>query len=84
MAQYESHLANAMIVFVASLLAAALLIAVFNGPVEQLLAAGAAVGSSSEAEAGRNVIEQSWALAPIMVVLLGLIQLIGAAAAESG
>lgn len=76
-------LTNAIIIFLGSLMAAALLIAAFNSPFETIMATAGGVGGSSEAAAGRNIIQQSWDLLPLAVVLLGLIQLIGAAARES-
>jgi len=77
------QLTNAIIIFVGSLIAAALLIAALNSPFSSLMTTATTIGSSAEATTGRNIINQSWDLAPLIVVLLGLIQLIGAAARES-
>lgn len=76
-------LTNALIIFLGSLMAAALLIAAFNSPFESIMSTATTVGASGEAQAGRNIINDAWALLPFGVVLLGLIQLIGAAARES-
>lgn len=78
----EHHLANAIIIFIGSLLAAALIIAALNSPVEQMITTASTIGSTPEAKTGRTIINQAWSLAPFIVVLLGLIQLVGAAAAE--
>lgn len=82
MAVHTHYLANAIIIFIGSLVTAALLIAVFNSPFNTIMGIASGIGTSAEASTGRNIIQQSWGLAPFIVVLLGLIQLIGAAARE--
>jgi hypothetical protein len=78
-----AHLANAVIIFLGSLAAAALLIAAFNDPFNQIMTTAGTIGSSAEATTGRNIIQQAWDLLPFIVVFIGLVQLIGAAARES-
>lgn len=80
---HTNHLANAVIIFLASLAAAALIIAALNSPFADVMASAATVGDSAEAETGRNIITSAWDLAPFITVLLGLIYLVGSAASES-
>jgi len=78
-----AHLANAVIIFLGSIAAAALLIAAFNDPFNQIMGTAETIGTSPDASTGRNIIQQAWDLLPFIVVFVGLVQLIGAAARES-
>lgn len=80
---HQHQLANAIIIFIGSLIAAALIIAALNSPFNDIMSTAGSVGTSAEAQAGQNIIQQAWLIAPFGVVVLGLIQLIGAAAKES-
>lgn len=81
--RHTHHLANAIIIFFASLAAAALIIAALNSPFGDVMTTAGTIGTSAEAQTGRNIINSAWNLAPIITVLLGLIYLIGSASAES-
>jgi len=81
--RYRHGLANNLMLFFGSIAFAALLIAVFNSPIETIAAAGADVTSSQQAATGQRWIEQFWSATPFIVVALGLIQLLGAAAVEA-
>lgn len=80
---HAQHLANALMVFFASLAAAALILAALNSPVETILSTSDSVITTSKAETGVGFIEQFWNALPFIVVFLGLIQLLGAAALEA-
>jgi hypothetical protein len=83
MPRYRHGLANAIIIFIFSLAAAALIIAALNSPFDSVIATAGTVGTSEEAQVGRNIVTTAWDLAPIITVLLGLIYVIGSAATES-
>jgi len=80
---HTHRLANAIIIFLASLAAAALIIAALNSPFADVMTTAGTIGTSAEAETGRNIINSAWNLAPFITVLLGLIYLIGSASTES-
>lgn len=84
MSELHSHgLANNLMLFFGSIAFAALLIAVFNGPMDTIALAGSDVATSDQAATGQKWIEQFWASVPFIIVALGLIQLLGAAAVEA-
>lgn len=83
MTTYTNYLTNAIIIFLGSIVFAGLLIAVFNSPFETIMSTAAGVGTSSEAATSRTIISDAWGVLPFIVVVIGLIQLVGAAAKES-
>lgn len=83
MSTYTNYLTNAIIIFLGSIVFAGLLIAVFNSPFETIMSTAATVGTSQEAATSRTIISDAWSVLPFAVVLIGLIQLVGAAAKES-
>jgi hypothetical protein len=74
-------LANNLMLFFVSIAAAALLLAVLNDPFQSIAAASTA--SSPQAQQGQAFIQTYWDALPFVVVFLGLIQLVGAAAVEA-
>lgn len=81
--QFTHGLANAIMLFLGSILAAALIIAALNGPFETILGVSSGVTTTDEAATGVGFISTFWDLVPFIVVALGLIQLVGTAAAEA-
>lgn len=82
MGRERAGLARALLIFVVSLGAAGLLIAVLNGPFDTIAATGASVSTTEQAARGQAYVEQFWNGLPVIVALLGFLQLLGAAAAE--
>lgn len=82
MTRERAGLARAILIFVIGLAAAALLIAVLDGPFETLTATSAQVTETEEAAQGRQWMTSFWDGLPVIIALLSLIQLIAAAAAE--
>lgn len=82
MGRERAGLARALIIFVATIGAAGLLIGVLNDPFNTIAAAGADTAQTSQAAQGREWIVMFWDGLPFIVVFLGFIQLLGAAAAE--
>lgn len=76
-------LAYNLLIFVASIIIAAMLFAVLNGPQADLLSAAEAQTSTQASARGLGVIEQAWSALPIVVFLLGGIQFIAGAVRES-
>lgn len=76
-------LAYNLLVFVASLIIAAMLFAVLNQPQAELLSAAEQQTSGQASARGLGVIEQAWAALPIVVLVLGGIQFIAGAVRES-
>lgn len=82
MTRERAGLARAMLIFVIGLAAAALLIAVLNGPFETLTATSAGLTESEQAAQGRQWMTSFWNGLPVIIAILSFIQLIAAAAAE--
>jgi len=82
MTEYGNALANNIILFVVSIAAAGMILAVLQGPFDQIAAAGANVSTTSEASQGQQFVQTYWNLLPFTVAGLGLVQLIGAAVVE--
>lgn len=80
---YTAGLANNIIFFVGALLIAGLLYSVLNEPALELLDAGAAHTSGEDAAAGQQWMREGWNALPFFILLLGLVQLIAAAAVEA-
>ena len=78
----RAGLARALLIFVVSLGMAGLVIAVLNGPFETIAATGTEVASSEQAARGQGYVEAFWNGLPVIIALLGFLQLLGAAAAE--
>lgn len=78
----RAGLARAMLIFLGTLVAAAMLLAVLNSPFETLVTTSEGLTSSQEAAQGRQWITSFWDGLPFIVALLGFIQLVAAAAAE--
>ena len=78
----RAGLARAMLIFVATLVAAALLIAVLNSPFETLVTTSEGLTTTEEAAQGREWITMFWDGLPFIVAFLGFLQLLAAAAAE--
>jgi hypothetical protein len=78
----RAALARSLFIFFAGLAAAGLLIAVLNGPFEQIMSTGSEYATTSEAAKGRGYVTAFWDALPFIVVFLALAQLLGAAAAE--
>lgn len=81
--RHQHGLANAIMLFLASVFAAALIIAALNGPFETILGISGDVTTTKEAETGVGFIATFWDLIPFVVVTLGIIQLVGQAAVEA-
>ncbi len=73
-----------LIAWGASLLAGAMLIAILDSPVTQLLSAGREHTSGESAASGLAWVETAWEATPFVIILLGLIMLVAAAAARGG
>jgi hypothetical protein len=78
----RAGLARAFFIFVVGLGAAGVLIAVLNGPFDQVMSAGSSVAQSSQAARGQGYVEAFWNSLPVIIALLAFLQLLGAAAAE--
>lgn len=78
----RAGLARAIMIFVATLVAAALLIAVLNSPFDTLVTTSEGLTTTEEAAQGRAWIVSFWDGLPFIVAFLGFLQLIAAAAAE--
>jgi hypothetical protein len=78
----RAALARSLFIFFAGLAAAGLMIAVLNGPFEQIMSTGGEYAQSAEATRGRGYVNAFWDALPFIVVFLALAQLLGAAAAE--
>jgi len=75
-------LARSLAIFFVAIAAAGLILGVLQGPFDQLVAASSDITQTSQAATGRGWIVTFWDALPFIVVLLGFVQLIGAAAAE--
>lgn len=82
MGRERAGLARAFLIFIVSLGAAGLLIAVLNGPFETIAATGASVSTTEQAARGQGYVVQFWEATPFIVAVLAFVQLLGAAAAE--
>lgn len=78
----RAGLANRLILFGATLVIGALLIAVLQQPFNAVMDAAAAQSSLPQAETGREWTRQFWEWAPFWVGLLGMIMLISGATSE--
>lgn len=83
MTRHRAALANNIIFFVGTLLVAGLLYSVLNGPAIEFLDAGAAYTSGEDAAQGQAWMREAWNALPFFILLLGLIQLVAAAAVEA-
>ena len=82
--RYRATLANNIIFFVGSILVAGLLYAVFYDAGLQILEAGAEHSTQSEyAQQGNEWTRQAWEFLPFFILILGLLQLLAAAALEA-
>lgn len=79
----RAGLGNRLILFGATLVVGALLIAILNSPFQQIMDNAAMVSDVPQAETGRQWTRQMWTWAPFWVALLGMIMLISGAVAES-
>jgi len=79
MAKFAVGLAANLLLFFASLAVAGMLLAILQGPFDQIAQAGANIATTAEADRGRSMIEQFWNMLPFVVAILGLVQLLGAA-----
>jgi len=82
MGRERAGLARAIMIFLATLVAAALLIAVLNSPFDTLVTTSEGLTTTSEAAQGREWIVSFWDALPFIVAFLGLLQLVAAAAFE--
>jgi hypothetical protein len=78
----RAGLARAMLIFLATLVAAALLIAVLNSPFQTLVTTSEGLTTTQQAAQGREWIVSFWDALPFIVAFLGFVQLVAAAAAE--
>lgn len=78
----RAGLARAIMIFLATLVAAALLIAVLNAPFETFVSASESVTRTEQAAQGRQWIVTFWNNLPFVVALLVFIMLVAAAAVE--
>jgi hypothetical protein len=78
----RAGLARAIMIFLATLVAAALLIAVLNSPFQTLVTTSEGLTTTQQAAQGREWIVSFWDALPFIVALLGFIQLVATAAAE--
>jgi len=78
----RAALARALLIFVVGLGAAGVLLAVLNGPFDTIASTGTSISQSSQAARGQSYIESFWNALPVIIALLALLQLLGAAAAE--
>jgi len=78
----RAGLARAILVFFAGLVAAGFLIGILNDPFSTIEAASVDAATSPQADRGRNYITAFWGALPFIVVFLGLVQLLAAAASE--
>lgn len=81
--RYRAALANNIIFFVGALLVAALMYSVLNDPALQLLDAGAQYTTGEDAAQGQAWMREGWNALPFFILLLGLVQLVAAAAVEA-
>lgn len=81
--RYRASLANNIVFFVGALLVAGLLYSVLNTPALELLSIGGEYTSGSDAAQGQAWMKQGWEALPFFVLLLGIVQLIAAAALEA-
>lgn len=81
--RYRATLANNIVFFVGALLVAGLLYSVLNTPAIELLDIGAEYTTGEDAAQGRAWMRQAWDALPFFVLLLGIVQLIAAAALEA-
>lgn len=82
MGRERAGLARAIMIFLATLIAAALLIAVLNSPFETLVSTSEGLTTTQQAAQGRQWITMFWDGLPFIVAFLGFLQLLAAAAAE--
>lgn len=82
MGRERAGLARAIMIFLGTLVAAALLIAVLNSPFETLVTTSEGLTTTSEAAQGREWIVSFWGALPFIIAFLGLLQLVAAAAFE--
>lgn len=75
-------LANNLLLFFASVAVGGVMLAVLQGPFDQIAVASTNISTTAEAARGQQFIQDYWNLLPFIITLLGLIQLIGAAVVE--
>ncbi len=68
--------------FFAGLAAAAMILAVLNDPFNAMVATSQGMTDTQQAAQGRQWIVMFWDALPVIIVLLALLQLLGAAAVE--
>jgi len=76
-------LATNLMLFFASLAFAGLLMAVFGDAFWTIEGVASGIGETEQAAQGQAYITSFWELLPVVIALLGLIQLVGAAAVEA-
>lgn len=82
MGRERAGLARAIMIFLATLVASALLIAVLNSPFDTLVTTSEGLTTTQQAAQGRAWIVSFWDALPFIIAFLGLLQLVAAAAAE--
>ena len=82
MGRERAGLARALIIFFAGLAAAAMILAVLNDPFNTMVATSQGMTETQQAAQGRQWIVMFWDALPVIIVLLALLQLLGAAAVE--
>jgi hypothetical protein len=75
-------LANNLLLFFASVAVGGIMLAVLQGPFDQIAAAGTNISTTSEAAQGQQFVEDFWDLLPFIISALGLVQLLAAAVVE--
>ena len=78
----RAGLARTLIIFVATLAVSAPILAVLNGPFDQMVTLSAGLAETSQANQGRQWIVMFWDALPFIIAILMFIMLLGAAAAE--
>lgn len=79
----RAALANNIVFFFGTLVVAALIYAVLDEPVSMLSSSAATHTSTEYAAEGQLYMSQAWDLAPIIILLIGALQLIAAATLEA-
>ncbi len=80
---YQAGLAYAIIVFLASFVMGALMLAVLNGPQQAMIDASVnQTNNTTAVHNGRRWVDQAWSWAPLFIMFLGTVQLIGRAVIE--
>jgi len=82
MGRERAGLARALIIFFAGLAAAAMILAVLNDPFNSMVATSQSLTETQQAAQGRQWMVSFWDALPVIIVLLALLQLLGAAAVE--